>query len=104
MKLILAILFPPGYFFAVGPPLAGIIHLLIWCMSLVLLVFGIGIFMYFVQVICAVWDMRQRMTQRFIQQQATAIADKMADKLTATQSDLVSSPLPSIDRPREYDA
>jgi hypothetical protein len=84
MMMLLAIFFPPGYFFAAGRPVAGVVHLVVWVISILLLfAFLLGIFVYFIQAALAMWDLR-----RVIQlEQATAIADKMAERMTFTRTD-----------------
>lgn len=83
MKLLLAILFPPGYFFAVGRPAAGVVHFIIWCISIPLFfVFFLGMFIWFFQAMLATWDLRRVLQQ----EQAMAIADKMAERFVVQPS------------------
>lgn len=77
MKMLLAIFFPPGYFFAVGRPGAGVFHLILWGISIPLFfVFFLGAFIWFFQALMAVWDLRRHL----MLEQATMIADKIAEK------------------------
>lgn len=81
MKMLLAIFFRPGYFFAAGRPGAGVFHLILWCISIPLFfVFFLGMFIWFFQVLMAVWDLRRHL----MTEQATLIAEKMAEKLAAS--------------------
>lgn len=83
MKMLLAIFFPPGYFFAAGRPGAGLFHLLLWGVSITLFfVFFLGVFIWILQVMLAMWDLRRQLQM----EQATAIAEKMAEKLAAQRS------------------
>lgn len=84
MRVLLAILFPPGYFFVAGRPIAGLIHLIIWAISIPLFFVGIGIFIYFAQVLFAVWDLRRHL----MIEQATIMAEKMAEKLKPSEPQL----------------
>lgn len=78
MKMLLAIFLPPAYFFAAGRPVAGLIHLVWWGLSIVMLFFfGLGFFMYLIQVMLATWDLRRQLQT----EQATIMAEKMAEKL-----------------------
>jgi TM2 domain-containing membrane protein YozV len=80
MRMLIAILFPPLHFFLAGRPVAGVIHLILWCISIPLFfVFGLGIMIWFIQAFLAMWDMRRLLQE----EQATAIAEKMAEKLAA---------------------
>ena len=82
MRLLLAIFFPPGYFFAVGRPVAGLFHLILWCISIPLFfVFFLGMFIYLFQAFFALWDLRKHM----MIEQATVMAEKMAEKLGSTE-------------------
>jgi len=76
MKPLLAILFPPGYFFVQGRPLAGAVHLGFWLISIPLAFVMIGVFIWMVQASLACWDLRQQV----MKEQATAIAEAMAQK------------------------
>ena len=80
MMMLLAIFLPPAYFFLAGRPFAGAIHLLFWLISIPLFFFfGLGIFIWFFQAMLAVWDLRRQLQM----EQATAIAEKMAEKLVS---------------------
>jgi hypothetical protein len=78
MRLLLAIFFPPGYFFVAGKPIAGVFHLIWWCLSIPMIFVGIGFFMYFIQLVFALYDYRQYA----MVQQATLMAEKMAERIT----------------------
>lgn len=84
MRMLLAIFFPPGYFFAAGRPLAGVIHLVLWLLSIALLftfIFTlVGVFLWFVQAALAIWDLRKRL----VEEQATVMAQKMAQAMAST--------------------
>jgi uncharacterized membrane protein len=81
MKPLLAILFPPGYFFVQGRPIAGVIHLGFWILSIILLFVMVGVFIWFIQASLACWDLRKQV----MNEQATAIAEKMAEKFARTE-------------------
>ena len=75
MKLLLIFFLPWAYFFTAGRPVAGIVHLIVWLISIPLIfVFGLGIFIWGAQVTIAAWDLRRQVQE----EQAMAIATKMA--------------------------
>ena len=79
-----AILCPPLYFFMRGRSVAGVLHLINYLVALpMLLVFGFGVFMWFVGAAHAAWDLGARVREETIQRQA----EVMAEKLTASQKD-----------------
>lgn len=83
MRMLIAILFPPLHFFLAGRPLAGVIHLIFWGISIPLFfVFGLGIMIWFVQAFLATWDLRRLLQE----EQATLIAEKMAEKVAFARS------------------
>ena len=76
MRMLIAIFLPPLYFFVVGRPISGVIHLVIWVISIPLIfAFGMGVFIWFIQAFLAVWDLRKRL----VTEQATILATKMAE-------------------------
>lgn len=81
MIYLTAIFLPPLYFFIKGRWVSGIIHSVLWliavalCLSLLGAVVGFPL--YFVSSICAVWDLRKRM----VEEQATLMANKMAEAM-----------------------
>ncbi len=83
MKLLLVFFLPWAYFFTAGRPVAGSVHLVVWLISIPLIfVFGLGIFVWGAQVTMAAWDLRRQVQE----EQATAIATKMAAELKAQAS------------------
>jgi len=81
MKMLLAIFFPPGYFFAQGRFGAGFVHLIVWGISIPLFfIFFLGMFIWFIQAMLATWDLRKQLQM----EQATAIAEKMAEKFATS--------------------
>lgn len=75
MKPLLILFLPWAYFFTANRPVAGVIHLVIWLISIPLFfMFGLGILIWAAQVAMAGWDLRRQL----MEEQATAIATKMA--------------------------
>jgi hypothetical protein len=84
MKLLLVFFLPWAYFFTVGRPVAGSVHLIVWLMSIPLLfVFGLGMLIWGIQVTMAMWDLRKQLHE----EQAAAIATRMAAELKAQGSE-----------------
>ncbi len=81
MKLMLAIFMPWAYFFVQKRPIAGVIHLVLWMISIPLLFVVVGFFIWALQVAHACFDMRKQL----MEEQAKAIATEMA-KVMAPQT------------------
>jgi hypothetical protein len=77
MKPLAAIFCPPLYFLIQGRPIAAVIHLVFWLISIVTFFIGIGILIWFVQVSLAGWDLRKQL----MEEQATIMASKMAEAM-----------------------
>lgn len=78
MKPIMILVLPRAYFFTAKRPLAGVVHLIIWLISIPLFfVFGLGILIWAVQVAIAGWDLRKQLQD----EQAAAIARHMASAM-----------------------
>lgn len=75
---LLAIIFPPGYFFSRKRTGAGIISLILLLISLPLFMFGVGIIVWLIDAIWAVWNLRYELTNVQVNAQAKAIAKEMA--------------------------
>ncbi len=80
MKPLAAIFCPPLYFLLQGRPIAALVHLVFWLISIVTFVIGIGILIWLVQVGLAGWDLRKQL----MEEQATIMADKMAQAMART--------------------
>ena len=81
VKLLLAIFLPWAYFFVQKRPIAGVIHLALWMISIPLLFVAVGFFIWALQVAHACFDMRKQL----MEEQAKAIATEMA-KVMAPQA------------------
>jgi cytochrome c-type biogenesis protein CcmH/NrfF len=87
MKPLLAIFLPWAYFFVQKRPVAGVVHLILWMISIPLLFVVVGFFIWGLQVTHAFWDMRKQL----MDEQATAIATKMAAAMRPTDTPPASS-------------
>ncbi len=85
MIYLVAMFLPPLYFLIKGKWVGFIIHSIIAFIALCLIITvggaPIGIPLYFVSSVCAIWDLRKQLQM----EQATAIAEKMAEKLNQTR-------------------
>jgi hypothetical protein len=76
---LLAIIFPPGYFFSRKRTDAGIVSLVLLLISLPLLMLGgFGIIVWFVDAIWAAWNLRYELMNVQVNAQARAIAKELA--------------------------
>ncbi|MFZ3071624.1 MAG: zinc-ribbon domain-containing protein [Thermodesulfobacteriota bacterium] len=74
----LALFFPPGYFFSRKRVGAGIVSLLLCIVALpLLLVFGLGLFIWLPVAGWALWSLRYELMDVHIKEQAVAIAEAM---------------------------
>jgi hypothetical protein len=77
-----AIFLPPVYLFMKGRVIAGIINFFILAVGIVTTpVFGIGFFFIFCAIVQSLMTYKKTETTKVINQQAEAIASKMAEKL-----------------------
>jgi hypothetical protein len=79
---LLVLLFPPGYFFSRKRTGAGIASLIMLAVSIPLFFFmGLGIFVWFANVIWAAWNLRFELMNVQVDAQAKAIAKEMASQM-----------------------
>lgn len=77
---LLAIVFPPGYFFSRKRTGAGVISLILLIISIPLfLLGGFGIIVWFVDAIWAAWNLRFELMHVQVNAQAKAIAREMSN-------------------------
>lgn len=75
---LIAFFLPPLYFLLRGKWLSFAINLCLWLLSIPLLfVFGLGIFVWLITVVHAMWHVRREL----VDEHATAIARRMAEEM-----------------------
>ena len=75
---LLAILCPPAYFLVRKRWVAGTLHAINYLFAIpMLIVFGIGVFMWALGAFHAAWDLRGRLQEEAIQRQAVVMAEKL---------------------------
>jgi hypothetical protein len=75
---LLCLFFPPGYFFSRKRKGAGIFSLIMLLVSIPLMFFVIGFFVWFANAIWAAWSLRYELMDVHVNEQARAIAREMA--------------------------
>ncbi|MBU0700385.1 hypothetical protein KKE26_03695 [bacterium] len=65
---IIAAFLPPVYFFIKKQPIAGVVHSIICFISIILVITTIGVVvgisLWFISTVCAVWDMHKRIVEK----------------------------------------